>query len=129
MGPQRPSYAQFLAKSDRMGAPVLARPRHIWMNPDVYHCPPMFTTAQTVYWSGPSHPGGTTSGQLCFVVNSRFSPDEGDMSSRVIVPVAGQLAMSGGELYTRAEPRLIASFGAGPLGPGVGDGGGGAMTT
>src|ERR1700693_6192293 len=114
MGPQRPSYAQFLAKSDRIGAPVLDRPRHIWMKPDVSHWPLMFTTAQTVYWSGPSHPGGTTSGQLCLVVNSTFSPDEDDISRRVIVAVAGQLAMSGGELYTRAVPRLIASFGAGP---------------
>src|SRR6476659_9077648 len=58
MGPQRESYAQFLANSDRIGAPVLGRPRHIWMKPDVYHLPLMFTTAQTVYWSGPSQPGG-----------------------------------------------------------------------
>src|SRR5581483_8794712 len=122
-GPQRASYAQFAAKSDRIGAPVLARPRHIWMNPDVYQRPLMLTTAHTVYWSGPSHPGGTTSGQLCFVVNSNDRPEAPDIDRLVIRPVAGQFAMSGGELYTAAVARLMASPGAGPP-----TGGGGAAT-
>src|SRR5262245_33877786 len=58
IGPHRASTAQFLTKSDKIGAPVPPRPRHIWMKPDVYHLPLMFTTAHTVYCSGPSHPAG-----------------------------------------------------------------------
>src|SRR5207249_8718461 len=98
IGPQRESYAQFRANSLRIGAPVLGRPRHIWMNPDVFQRPPTFTTAHTVYWSGPLNPGGITSGQRFEWLNSNESPAEPDILSRVIVAVGGQLAMSGGEL-------------------------------
>ena len=62
------------------------------------HWPLTFTTAQTVYWSGPLNPGGTTSGQLFDVVKANDSPALDDIVSCVIAPVAGQLAMSDGEL-------------------------------
>ena len=68
------------------------------MNPEVFHCPLMFTTAQTVYSSGPVNPGGTTSGQLALVLNSNERPMALDMLMRVIVAVLAQLAMSAGEL-------------------------------
>ena len=68
------------------------------MNPDVFHRPLTFTTAQTVYWSGPVKPGGTTSGQLPLVLNSNERPAELDMLILVIVAVLAQFAMSAGEL-------------------------------
>src|SRR5258708_22606157 len=91
------------------------------MNPEVYQRPLTFTTAQTVYWSGRSNPGGPTWGQLCLVVNSSDRP-ELDMLMLVIFDVTAQPAMSAGELYTAACRRSIASFGEGPDGPGVGTG-------
>src|SRR6202035_5759676 len=80
--------------------------------------PLMFSTIHSVYSSeSPGAPNGT-SGQLpgpSLFVKSMWTPPV-PMSRRVIAAVAGQLAMSCGELYTVASPRFTPSFGAGALG-------------
>src|SRR5262245_40641701 len=93
------------------------------MQPDAYHRPLMFRTIHSVYCIGPSHPGGVTSGQRpgpSFFVKSTRTPPW-PRSSSVIVAVAGQFATSAGEFMIVARPRLMASFGAGPVG-GTGEG-------
>src|SRR5262249_5330635 len=96
-----------------------------------YQWPLTFRHMPSVYCSGPSHPGGRTSGQRpgpSFFQNSTWTP-AAFMSSSVMVVVIGQLARSNGEFNSVESVRSKAAGGGGGggdggCGVGVGSGGG-----
>src|ERR1700683_4106070 len=79
---------------------------------DPYHWPSMHSTMPMVYWSGPVHPGGVTSGQRLggsFFENVSARPPL-TKSTSVSVVVMGQLARSGG-LSLRVTRLMSSSVG------------------
>src|SRR5215212_11588941 len=84
------------------------------MQPEPCHCPLIFRMIQIVYCRPPDHPGGVTSGHDPCLSNTRCAP-LGIRSRRCSVVVTGQ-EVGFGELCTMTVFRLIASFGAGPVG-------------
>src|SRR5438046_5507153 len=84
----------------------------------------MFITMPSVYWSPPSQPGGTTSGQRpgpSFFEKSTAIPPAVIVTDR-IAEVIGQLATFAGELRIVAFDSGIMSLACGGFGVGVGVG-------
>ena len=88
------------------GPPWRPRPYQYSTPPDVYQRPLMFSTIHSVYWIGPSQPGGVTSGQRqgpSFFEKSTNAPSL-RRSSVVMSVVTGQLATSAGDEAVTVTP-------------------------
>ena len=89
----------------RIGAPVAARSRHIWMMPEMFQTPLIFTPAHTVLnGDRPIREGCSPPGRMRRKVKARpgSSALDGRMVMAVIAVVAGRDATSGGEVHTTA---------------------------